>query len=390
MDDLIRTMLSIREEKGSISINTDGSADAIASAAIILLLLKKLGIQTHLLNQQSLLGETRTTTAARLSIQEEAIILTSDQERMAVAPRQQQPAYQFPELSLSGLALKVVDTLFMLGELQFTSDFVAFDFETTGKNPEQDELIEIGAVKFQKGREIDTFSQFIKPRRPIPEEIIRITNIHNGMVEGAPSAAKILPEFIQFCGSGVLIAHNVPFDLAFLKRHASELMGIDIRNDTEDTLAMSRWLHPEAKSHRLGDMAASLGIETKSWHRAEEDARTAAGIYLHLKNSASTNLRELRVKHYLELAALGTIASRLPLKNENELIVKHGLRMMLRHFGLGNHTKNIPQEVKINKERLPDMLTSLDDNTRRRGALNLLAGIIRSLGEGGQNLLQIP
>jgi DNA polymerase III epsilon subunit family exonuclease len=373
LDEFNHTILRARKKNYSVFIETDESPDALASAAIMRALLEKLGIHPAVGGQQSLFETEKSISILPLRIQRGAMSISSGGATATVRPGLQRPPYPFPQLSLSGLALKIVDGFFIMGYLIFPDTFVAIDFETTGKEPSLDEIIEIGAVRMEGGVEADTFSSLVRPRRPIPVEVERITHISNEMVNQARPIGDVLPKFLTFCGEMPLVAHNVPFDLAFLKQQAGQHMGIEIRNDTEDSLTLSRWLYPDAPSHRLGDMAALLGIQPKGWHRAKEDARTAAMIYMKLKNRDERELRELRLKHYLELAALGTIVSSLPLEDENAIIVGHGLRMMLRHFKLNNQVRSIPLEMNLSKDLIPAMLISLEDAVRREAALNLLA-----------------
>ena len=79
-----------------------------------------------------------------------------------------------------------------------TESFVSVDIETTGLSPIFDEIIEIGAVKYQNGKPIDTFSSLIKPFEPIDEFITELTGITNEMLENAPSLPSVLPSFLEF------------------------------------------------------------------------------------------------------------------------------------------------------------------------------------------------
>lgn len=77
--------------------------------------------------------------------------------------------------------------------------YIAFDIETTGLSPEENEIIEIGALKVRDGKVQERFMEFIKPRLPIPANITGITGITNDMVEDARGREQVIPDFLQFC-----------------------------------------------------------------------------------------------------------------------------------------------------------------------------------------------
>ena len=99
----------------------------------------------------------------------------------------------------------------------FEDTFVVFDLETTGVSADADQIIEIGAVKIVGGEIVDRYSTFVNPQIPIPFEIEKLTGISDPMVMDAPTIDAVLPEFLEFCGDSVLVAHNAGFDLDFLQ-----------------------------------------------------------------------------------------------------------------------------------------------------------------------------
>ena len=111
--------------------------------------------------------------------------------------------------------------------------YIAFDVETTGLNPRENEIIEIGALKVRNGKVAERFMEFIRPQAPISPAITGLTGITNEMVEGARPRCQVVPDFLDFCGDDVLIGHNVTFDYSFMKCSAAadglpfEKMGID-------------------------------------------------------------------------------------------------------------------------------------------------------------------
>ena len=104
--------------------------------------------------------------------------------------------------------------------------FVVVDLETTGGSPAAGSSItEIGAVKVRHGEVLGEFQTLVKPTDEIPAFIAVLTGITNAMVATAPRIESALPAFLEFARGTVLVAHNAPFDIGFL-RHYSEAMGI--------------------------------------------------------------------------------------------------------------------------------------------------------------------
>ncbi|HEX6122601.1 MAG TPA: 3'-5' exonuclease, partial [Ktedonobacterales bacterium] len=95
---------------------------------------------------------------------------------------------------------------------------VALDLETTGLHPEHDAIIEIGAVKFAGDEVLDTFEALVAPAIPLPYRIQRLTGIAPAKLRGAPPLVTVLPRLREFLGDLPLVGHNIPFDVAFLRR----------------------------------------------------------------------------------------------------------------------------------------------------------------------------
>ena len=165
--------------------------------------------------------------------------------------------------------------------IDLPNNYVVFDIETTGLDPEFDEIIEIGAVKIKDGIKIDTFNSLIKPEYEIDEFITELTGITNGMVENAPSIDEVLPKFMDFIRDYIIIGHNVNFDINFIYDNLEELNIPPITNDFVDTLRISRRLIPELKHHKLSDLANYFNIDTNGSHRSLKDVEITLEV---LKN----------------------------------------------------------------------------------------------------------
>ena len=101
--------------------------------------------------------------------------------------------------------------------------YVVFDLETTGFSPKNDKIIEIGAVKVKNGKIIDSFSEFVNPRRPIPYKITELTGISDDMVRYSDSIDFVLPRFMDFIGDAAVVAHNASFDCSFIEKNCKDL-----------------------------------------------------------------------------------------------------------------------------------------------------------------------
>ncbi|WP_434582127.1 exonuclease domain-containing protein [Carbonactinospora thermoautotrophica] len=100
--------------------------------------------------------------------------------------------------------------------------FVVVDLETTGNSPPGAGITEIGAVKVRGGQVLGEFHTLVDPGTPIPPFITVLTGITDQMVAGAPGIADVLPRFLEFAGGSVLVAHNAPFDVGFLKHACAQ------------------------------------------------------------------------------------------------------------------------------------------------------------------------
>ncbi len=156
-------------------------------------------------------------------------------------------------------------------------DLIAVDLETTGFDPETDRIIEIGAVRVRltaDGAEPgDRFSTFVDPGRDVGPTITRLTGIRDADLIGAPSVEDAVARFVTFAGDGVLVGHNVGFDIGFLERN-----GFAPGAQRLDTADLASMLLPTAPSYALQRLAADDGIVPAAAHRALDDALTCAAV----------------------------------------------------------------------------------------------------------------
>ena len=174
--------------------------------------------------------------------------------------------------------------------------FVVFDIETTGFSSVKDRIIEIGAVKVENGTIVSRYSTFVNPEVPIPFEITKLTSITDTMVIDAPKIETALPEFMDYVGDAVLVAHNAGFDVGFIEENCKRL-GMERRLTSVDTVALARVLLPTLSRYKLNVVAKALGISLENHHRAVDDAGATAEIFVKfvemLKEREITTLKEV-------------------------------------------------------------------------------------------------
>lgn len=165
--------------------------------------------------------------------------------------------------------------------------FVALDFETTGLDPGKDRIVEIGSVAFRlvKGGEGWTaaveggFSSLVNPGMPIPAEVSAIHGIDDLAVSSAPTFAQAASELFALIEGSILVAHNAPFDLGFLRAESSRCGLTAPSNPAWDTIAIARSAISGLPSYSLKALAAAFGISQVAAHRGDDDARVCMELF---------------------------------------------------------------------------------------------------------------
>ncbi len=168
-----------------------------------------------------------------------------------------------------------------LTELAFT----VFDTETTGLDPDRDQVVQISGLRIVGGRLMrdEIFDQLVNPGRPIPPSSTEIHGITDAMVAEAMSFAEVAENFLGFAEGSVLVAHHAAFDMAFLHRHARE-KGTPLSTPVLCTALLSSRLFSHSGDHTLDGLAARCGIEieTALRHTALGDSIATAEVFLKL------------------------------------------------------------------------------------------------------------
>jgi DNA polymerase III subunit epsilon len=159
-------------------------------------------------------------------------------------------------------------------------EFVAFDFETTGLNSASDRIVEYGAVRFRGGEVTAEFDKLVNPGIPISPEAAAVSGISDADVVGAPPVKSVLPSFLEFLGTSVLIAHNAPFDMGFLRAAIHQAGLSDIDNLVIDTHLLAIKTFPKGKSYSLQNLATELSLPKGRAHRAKDDAELCMRLFM--------------------------------------------------------------------------------------------------------------
>ena len=157
--------------------------------------------------------------------------------------------------------------------------FVVFDIETTGLLKYRDAITEIGAVRVENGEITEIYNQLINPERILPEKIVEITGITDAMLADKPKIEEVLPDFLDFCGDSLLVGQNTDFDVGFI-RHNAHKLGLLFDPIYLDTLPMARALFDDMGKFSLDKIARKLDIPAFNHHRASDDARATAQIFI--------------------------------------------------------------------------------------------------------------
>lgn len=294
--------------------------------------------------------------------------------------------------------------------------YVSLDIETTGLDPEQDAILEIGAVRFKGSQVYETFNTFVNPGRPIPYKIQQLTGITPADVKDAPSLEMVLPQLRRFVGDNPILGHNIGFDLSFLNRHKVLQENVAI-----DTFELASILLPHANRYSLAALLDYLQIvlpvEGRA-HRALDDAQATYQLFEALLDqarrldsriidevsriSAKTDwpmaivFRDLgRERHYT--APVGTLGQQLAAKGFMEETPLDGGFTLMRGIDHAPDPplKPVPNPAPLELEKLCRMLEkdglfekSFTSFEYRPQQVDMMANVIGALNESKQLLVE--
>src|SRR6266849_6407488 len=201
-------------------------------------------------------------------------------------------------------------------------EYVVLDTETTGLRPGSHRVIEIAGVRIRGGEALGSFQTLLNPGTRLPSFIVQFTGITQEMVNKAPKAAEIFPDFLNFIDGAILVGHSIGFDLGFLSYEA-RLLGLDFPIDGLDTIPLARRFLPALRRFKLDSVADHLKIATANRHRALGDARVTAAIFIKLlalaQEQGIQTLGHLRRRLQLPVAWNGDITQAATKKQLEQL-----------------------------------------------------------------------
>jgi DNA polymerase-3 subunit epsilon/ATP-dependent DNA helicase DinG len=159
------------------------------------------------------------------------------------------------------------------------SEYVALDVEATGLNPAVDEVIEVGVVVFDAEREISRYSQTIRPRRKVSQDMLRFTGLSQEELDASPAFEEISGDLTRLIGSRPIVGHSIEHDLALLRG-----AGLKLSNRTIDTYRLATGIMPDMPNYQLGTIATLLGydIPADDRHRALGDVMATVFVFREL------------------------------------------------------------------------------------------------------------
>lgn len=245
-------------------------------------------------------------------------------------------------------------------------EIVCIDTETTGLNPQQDEIIEVAAVRYKDGKQLDVYNSFVKPHIEIPHYIEYLTNITPAHLKNAPDIAPVLKELKAYIGNSVIVGQNTKFDLDFININLIEINELPLLNPWWDTSELGRIYLPFISNHKLSTQCAEFGIDIGQAHRAINDATATAELFYKIVEHIVTNYGVTVNARILELSRQAQLDSSLT--SLLELIVDHQRKYSL--VGQKPRHPSVPLHNVIEHKCLQPRLLSQTEIFSQNGILH--------------------
>lgn len=186
-------------------------------------------------------------------------------------------------------------------------DFIAFDLETTGTQPLEDGIVEIGAVKFIDGCPQKDFCTLVHPGMHIPEDAIRVHGITNEEVADQPPIQDVMGDFADYCGDLPLVAHNAKFDFKFLETAVKREKCPAPSGQVLDTYGLAKKVFPGMLNYRLETLTKHFDFPNTVFHRASEDAEYCGKIFLRILETLEKNDISIQIPSLVQLGDIKTM-----------------------------------------------------------------------------------
>lgn len=182
-------------------------------------------------------------------------------------------------------------------------NFIALDVETTGTLSYVDHIVELAAVRFTEGQEVDHFSCLVNPGISMPKEAERVNGISDEMLKDKPPISHVIKGFSDFCGEEILVAHNAIFDFQFLSTALEKCHCLSPRGPLFDTYSLSKKVFPGLNNYKLSTLTEYLNIPVSQFHRARQDAFACGKLFdFIIKKTSAVDMGYLNFKKLSQIS----------------------------------------------------------------------------------------
>jgi predicted DnaQ family exonuclease/DinG family helicase len=232
-------------------------------------------------------------------------------------------------------------------------NFVALDIETTGFDFQTDEIIEIGAVRFEQGKKTAAFSTFIKPTKPVSAFIKQLTHITDEQLAKGEQLKNALNNLRAYLQNDIIVCHNKSFDLGFINKKL-ELNGLPgLKNEDIDTLDLSRLYLPFTLNHKLETVCEYFQVELENAHRAIYDAEATGLVLLNLLAFIDENIplqlnfKLLEIGRYAESPVTGFLEKIVEHQKKHALLTKKKSAFKFHNRNYISHQPSQPRDYEM-------------------------------------------
>ena len=208
-------------------------------------------------------------------------------------------------------------------------DYVIFDLETTGNNPDTCGVVEIAAVRVKEGKIVDEFQTLVNPQMDIEIEAQEVHNISAEDIAKAPLEKESWERFKEFAGDSMLIAHNgYGFDFRVLDRMAKEFNQPRLPNIRYDTLILARNLFPN-QQNSIDGLVARFKLDAGTRHRALDDVKVLQEIFIRLLAILQERDTKISGEEFTEFVTLGNVLQNTLSATEDKIFFMAGIQKLL-------------------------------------------------------------
>lgn len=180
------------------------------------------------------------------------------------------------------------------------NEYVAIDIETTGFSPENNEIVEIAAIKFDNNGIKESFCTYVNPERNLPDFIVELIGLSDDTLKNAPTIKMVFPKLMEFCKDAVIVGHGLEFEKGFLLKEAKE-MKLAWNNTMIDTKAIAMLEVPEFPKYTLEDVVKALEVVFYEEYSCMDCAKMVTDVFLKLQ-------KRLKKKGIVKLSQIKEIA----------------------------------------------------------------------------------